>query len=53
MDIQRMLLVVIFGMSAVFLWNEWQKLVNPQLPPAVVSTSGAGVAYPTPRRCVH
>ena len=39
MDIQRLLLVVIFGMSALFLWNEWQRLVNP--PPATQTSSSA------------
>jgi len=46
MDIQRMLLVVIFAMSGFFLWNEWQKLANPQpaatqSAPATPSAGGA------------
>lgn len=32
-----MVLVLIFGMSAFFLWNEWQRHTNP--PPAVVAQS--------------
>ncbi|MEP7084389.1 MAG: membrane protein insertase YidC, partial [Betaproteobacteria bacterium] len=32
-----MVLVLIFGMSAVFLWNEWQRFTNPQ--PPVTSTA--------------
>jgi YidC/Oxa1 family membrane protein insertase len=49
MDIQRMLLVVIFGMSALFLWNEWQRLVNPP-PPATQAPSAipAPTASPSP-----
>src|SRR4051812_24978171 len=39
MDIQRMVLVLIFGMSAVFLWNEWQRFNNP--PPATNSAPSA------------
>ncbi|MEO8132414.1 MAG: membrane protein insertase YidC [Betaproteobacteria bacterium] len=46
MDIQRMVLVLIFGMSAVFLWNEWQRLTNP--PPPVVQSAPAPSAVPAP-----
>ena len=48
MDIQRMLLVVIFGMSAFFLWNEWQKVANPHLQPAAVSTTPAAPSGSAP-----
>ena len=57
MDIQRMVLVLIFGMSAVFLWNEWQRFTNPQPPVAqsapasavpAPSTPGASPAVPLP-----
>ncbi|MEP6701605.1 MAG: membrane protein insertase YidC, partial [Betaproteobacteria bacterium] len=46
MDIQRMLLVVIFGMSAVFLWNEWQKLANPH--PQVATAPASAPSIPAP-----
>ena len=46
MDIQRMLLVVIFGMSAFFLWTEWQKLVNPQ--PVVTQSAIPGTTTTSP-----
>ncbi|MBK8738075.1 MAG: membrane protein insertase YidC [Betaproteobacteria bacterium] len=39
MDIQRMVLVLIFAMSAVFLWTEWQRFTNP--PPPVAQTAPA------------
>ena len=39
-----MLLVVIFGMSALFLWNEWQRLVNPPSP----ATQSSSSAIPAP-----
>ena len=38
MDIQRMVLILIFGMSAVFLWNEWNKFTHPQLATPVTSS---------------
>src|SRR5512141_3058879 len=41
MDIQRMLLVVIFGMSAFFLWTEWQKFANPPAPATPATIPGA------------
>ena len=45
MDIQRMVLVLIFGMSAVFLWNEWQRYNNPQ-PPAAQTAPATAVPAP-------
>ena len=47
MDIQRMVLVLIFGMSAVFLWNEWQRFTNPQ-PPVAQSAQTPATAVPAP-----
>jgi YidC/Oxa1 family membrane protein insertase len=47
MDIQRMVLVLIFGMSAVFLWNEWQRYNNPQ-PPAAQTAPAPATAVPAP-----
>jgi YidC/Oxa1 family membrane protein insertase len=47
MDIQRMVLVLIFGMSAYFLWNEWQRFTNPQ-PPAAQTASTPTPAVPAP-----
>ena len=49
MDIQRMVLVLIFGMSAVFLWNEWQKFTHPQPAPTVAAAqSGASSGTASP-----
>ena len=47
MDIQRMVLVLIFGMSAVFLWKEWQNFTNPPAPVAQTAPA-AGSAAPVP-----
>jgi len=35
MDIQRTILLIIFGMSLVFLWDAWQRHQRPPAPPAV------------------
>jgi YidC/Oxa1 family membrane protein insertase len=48
MDIQRMVLVLIFGMSAVFLWKEWQNFSNPQPPVAPTSAAPAVAVPPAP-----
>ena len=48
MDIQRMVLVLIFGMSAVFLWNEWQRFTNPPPPVAQTAPATAVPAAPAP-----
>ncbi|MFS8086306.1 MAG: membrane protein insertase YidC, partial [Acidobacteriota bacterium] len=47
MDIQRMVLVLIFGMSAVFLWTEWQRFTNPQ-PPAAQRAAAPATGAPAP-----
>jgi YidC/Oxa1 family membrane protein insertase len=49
MDTQRLILLLIFSMSLVFLWDAWQRQQAP-LPPATATSSGApGAAQvPTP-----
>ena len=42
-----MVLILIFGMSAVFLWNEWQRFNNPQ-PPVAQTTQVPTTAVPAP-----
>jgi YidC/Oxa1 family membrane protein insertase len=37
MDTQRLILFIIFSMSALFLWEAWQKSTRPPAPPAVQS----------------
>ena len=45
-----MVLVLIFGMSAVFLWNEWQKFAHPQpaTPPAASVPAPSSSSAPSP-----
>ena len=45
-----MVLVLIFGMSAVFLWNEWQKFAHPQptTPPAASVPAPSSSSVPSP-----
>jgi YidC/Oxa1 family membrane protein insertase len=47
MDTQRLILFVIFSMSALFLWEAWQKEQRPPPPPAAVAAQpGAGAKIP-------
>ena len=47
MDIQRMVLLLIFGMSAIFLWSEWQKFTNPQPVKPATTASAPDASVPT------
>ena len=49
MDIQRMVLILIFGMSAVFLYNEWNKFIHPQpvTPVTSAQTPAGSTAAPS------
>ena len=42
MDTQRLILFVIFSMSALFLWEAWQKEQRPPVPPAVTVAAQPG-----------
>jgi YidC/Oxa1 family membrane protein insertase len=42
MDTQRLILFVIFSMSALFLWEAWQKEHRPPVPPTVAATAQSG-----------
>ncbi len=47
MDTQRLILFVIFSLSAVFLWEAWQKDQHPALPLAAAQKQGASPARPS------
>ncbi len=44
MDTQRLILFVIFSMSALFLWEAWQKEQRPPVPPTVAASAQPGTA---------
>ena len=48
MDTQRLILFVIFSMSALFLWEAWQKEQRPPVPPTVAAKAQPGTAPRAP-----
>jgi YidC/Oxa1 family membrane protein insertase len=49
MDIQRLIALIVFSVSALFLWEAWQKYNAPPVPPAVVtSTPSSSASIPVP-----
>jgi len=48
MDTQRLILFVVFSMSALFLWEAWQKEQHPLPPPSVAAPAQPGTAVRAP-----
>ncbi|MEO8674173.1 MAG: membrane protein insertase YidC [Casimicrobiaceae bacterium] len=48
MDTQRLILFVVFSMSALFLWESWQKFQRPPVPPTVAASAQPGSAPRAP-----